>query len=247
MRQDPKPVSRQTGPQPGFARETRRLHHRLVRKAECTPVRSDHDASASGIIELLKRGHADLGRHVNRLHEPAWLVGAYRKNGHVERTEPLRYLAEFRMKSRVSREVDPGIVVEPDGPSAPQRRVSVPWVASGEMLGRRTSNAHLRSVMVFPPVELIHVTGSAIPQEASNAKRRKPSHTGKTLDQPTHRRIVEMVVVIMGDESDINRREIVETHRRRHQPARARKCNRRYAVGPYRIGEDVHPATLQQK
>src|SRR4051794_3455408 len=56
-----------------------------------------------------------------------------------------------------------------------------------------------------------------------------------------------MVVVIVADEHDVDRRQIAETDARRAMPLRPDVRRRRAALRPDRIGEDVEVVCLQQR
>ena len=65
--------------------------------------------------------------------------------------------------------------------------------------------------------------------------------------QPANGRHIEMIVVIVRDDHDVHRRQILECQRGRREPLRARERERARALRPLRIREDVHAVELNQQ
>src|SRR5207248_2652918 len=58
---------------------------------------------------------------------------------------------------------------------------------------------------------------------------------------------IEMIVVIVADEREIDRWQVFEAKARRAVAAGTGEADRRGALGPDRIGEDVDPVELQER
>src|SRR6266851_2287968 len=69
----------------------------VVGKLECTMM----DSNARMRTEYLVRSDRLRGIHVNRRHEPPWIVGADRQQRETRRTEPLANLPEMITESGV--------------------------------------------------------------------------------------------------------------------------------------------------
>ena len=65
-------------------------------------------ADTLGRFEIQVRLHRLRRIHVNGLHEPAWLVGADRQKGQIDRAEPFSNVAEEARIRRVAGEIDTG-------------------------------------------------------------------------------------------------------------------------------------------
>jgi hypothetical protein len=66
---------------------------------------------------------------------------------------------------------------------------------------------------------------------------------GEALD----RRDVQVVVVIVRDQHDVDRRQILERQAGPRDPARAGERQRARALRPVGIGQDVHAVELEQQ
>ena len=76
------------------------------------------------------------------------------------------------------------------------------------------------------------------PQQSPIAERRDHQRTRAALERP-QRAQVAVVVVIVAEQHDRDRRQVVETHRRRADPARADERQRAGAFRVHRIGQQI--------
>jgi hypothetical protein len=101
--------------------------------------------------------------------------------------------------------------------------------------------------VLAPPVELGHISGAALSKKVSHTKRGEPFYPGKAIGQTPYCRIIEMIVVIVGDKREVDRRKILKNNAGGNEPMRTRKRNRRGTVRPDRVGKDIHTATLNKE
>ena len=78
---------------------------------------------------------------------------------------------------------------------------------------------------------------------AQRGDEMRPMLAGETLEGAE----IHMVVVIMGDQHDINRRQIGEGNARLVDPPRAEQAERAGTAGPDRIDQQVQPGQLNKK
>ncbi len=151
------------------------------------------------------RAHGLLGIHVHRGHEPARLVCADRHQRDVDRRHALTDVGEVRRVAGIANEVerDP---VDAHDVAAPQRPVAVPRRARGEVLRRHARDLRRTHFRGLPPVELVDVLAPSSPRghHAPQAKRRDER---RTVADSTERRRLEMIVVVVTDEHEIDRRQ----------------------------------------
>ena len=96
--------------------------------------------------------------------------------------------------------------------------------------------------MRFPPIELDDTLGSHAPGFEVHPGPQRCDERHVELGELTDSRIVEMVVVIVRDDHEIERRHCAQKHRHRLEPLGAKKPQRRRARSPHRIGE--HPKAV---
>ena len=126
----------------------------------------------------------------------------------------------------------------PDDQRRPQRRVAVLQAAAGEVLRRRGRDRQVGAGqrVRFPPVEL----GDALCRHApgfevrADAERGDEGHVAPR--QFANRRVVEVIVVIVGDEHQVHRRQCAQRNRAPagSASARAAATARRAAPRPGR-------------
>ena len=134
-----------------------RLVQTFSRELEGAKVHPD----AHRDLEIDVRLHR-LGRiHVNRLHEPARLVGANWQECQIDCAERAANLVKETSVARVACEVDPAISGR-EQESAPQGAIAIERAAGGEMLRRRQRDGHWRLRAGLPPIEFL---------DASDARR----------------------------------------------------------------------------
>ena len=109
-----------------------------------------------------------------------------------------------------------------------------------------TLRPRVRQPVRFPPVELDDALGRHAPalEVRADAERRDERHVG--LGERADGRVVEVVVVIVRDDHQVERRQRLERHRHRLEALRAGEPQRRGARSPHRIGQHAHAVDLDQ-
>lgn len=168
----------------------------------------DEPARTPGILrdDVDVSRHGFIRRHVYRLHEPARIVGAYRKKSCVEWPQSSRDLAEFRMPPRVAREENDAIACA-DCPAAPEGRVPVVGASAGEVLCRGTGDVEIVRAHALPPVQLGLDRRAASAEPGADTERGDELRVPMPSDYAPDRRDVEMVVVIVRQQHEIDRRQ----------------------------------------
>ena len=110
----------------------RRLVNALRRQLERPEVH--RDALRRFQIQMCLHGFGWI--HVNRLHEPAGLIGTDRQQREIDRTESPPNVAEKAGVGRVTGEKDADIIRRQDK-TTPQGTVLVEWRSRREMMRRR--------------------------------------------------------------------------------------------------------------
>jgi hypothetical protein len=133
-----------------------------------------------------------------------------------------------------------------DHEPAPQRPVSVEGAAAREVTrGHRGHRHALPDLYRLPPVEVSR-SGHPLPLE----ERRVPEadeHGRRTRGgEPSQRRDVHVVVVVVADEHRVERRQILEPDARRTMPPRPDPRERRDAVRPHRSVSTLTAVHLDQ-
>src|SRR6266849_4984456 len=183
------------------------------------------------------RAHG-LGRFdVCVTHEPSRQVRSDRKKRDANGLAAPRDLLEVISPSRVAREIDVA-GARRDHESTPQISIPIRHAARGKMLCRNDSDRTL----ALPPVQLRGHDAVTLHQGCV-AEGSDDLRAGQTLQ----RRHVEMIVMIVADQNDVDGRKVLEANSRRSMTFWAGKAERRNALGPHRIGEDVHPINLNER
>ena len=98
----------------------------------------------------------------------------------------------------------------------------------------------------FPPIEL----GDPVCRHAPRFEMRADAERGDkrhvTPCQLANGRVVEMIVVIVGDEHHVHGRQCAERNRDRLEAFRTREPGRRRARSPDRVGQYAQPVDLDQ-
>ena len=125
--------------------------------------------------------------------------------------------------------------------------MSIAQYACSPMPRRHMRDGHVAMAIAVPPVQLDHIAKTEIRDQIKNVlrhndgRRRAPKLPG-VLDQRSQRWPVQVIEVRMGDEHQINRRQIADPHSRLAQSFQDKKPARE--VG---IDDDVLAAHLQEK
>src|ERR1700733_6644510 len=132
----------------------------------------------------------------------------------------------------------------------PQRLKPVEHPPPGKMPRRRRRNLQPIYSDTLRPIQLCYLLGlDAEPaQHLAYPKRRHPPRPARRLQlrQPPNRLLPQMVVVVMGHQHHIHRRQILQSHRRGKKSFWAGPLARRSPLIPYRIDQHLHPIDLNQ-
>ena len=207
--------------------------------------RAEVHADALGPSEIDVRLHRLLRIHVHGLHEPARLVGADGHQGQVERTEPPADVAEERAIRGVAGEVDPR-AGRLDHESAPQRTIAI------EAARAEKCWAGVSVIGTGARFECCHQSSSSMRWKPVDAtSRRLPSgviSSGIELRGEHRERVqVAMVVVVVAEQHDRDRRQVVEPDRRLPHALRSEAIERAGPLRIHRVGEDVAERGLDQE
>jgi len=114
------------------------------------------------------------------------------------------------------------------------------------VLGRRADHRQSLDRHRFPPVELHRVGDAAIGEPGLDAE----GHDEQRVElpgQPADGRLVEMVIVVVGDQDEVDGGQVVEGDAGRGVAAHADEAAERPApLGPGRIGQEGHAIELDQ-
>ncbi len=224
----------------GLAQPPLRRIDALIRQLERAVV--DRDAGLGG--QDLVGSNRLLGRHVNRRHEPARLVGSDRQQRQARRSEPLADLREMVAEGRVSREINDAAGGF-DHVAAPQSPIAVEDSARGKMHRGDAVDGGSRDRQRIAPIEFVHGTDAVGPQQTGHAKRNDELGLAARAE-PAQGGEIQMIVVIVAEEHDIDAGKIFATHPRLAAAARTDPGERTCPLRPDRIGQDVKPALLEQ-
>ncbi len=166
------------------------------------------------------------------------------KRREIEWPEPLGDLAEAVEVAGVAAEIEaPGR--SHDGPGGPEPRIGVPEATLGEVLRRRAHNPEPAVLEGLPPVELHHARQALAAEPGLEAER---DHEERIVGgpEPLHGVEIQVIEMVVRDDHEVNRRQVLEREARRLEPPRPRPRDRARARAPVRIREQVDPVELQQ-
>lgn len=130
-------------------------------------------------------------------------------------------------------------------PSAPQRAVSIKQATRREMLRGYAVDNNLAKGLMLPPVQL-HDGMKAEPLEPHCNPEWTVDRRGIAPSESAQRSGIQMVVVIVADQYDVDRRQVFKTNPGCAMPARTCELHRTGAIAPDRICDDIEFADLQQ-
>ena len=193
--------------------------------------------------------HGLLGAHVHGAHEPARLVGPDREQGRVERPEPPADRAELGVVARIAGEEHPPSP-RLHAPAAPQPPVAVEEATRGEVACRRAGDpdrgaSHLL-LDVLPPVQLSRSLDPPARHELGQADGHDPARRRLQANQAPDGVGVQVVVVVVGDEDQVQRRQLGQIEGRGHPAHGPGESDRRGSTAPDGIGEHVDGPELEQ-
>src|SRR5467141_834454 len=153
------------------------------------------------------------------------------------------------MIARITREIHALAVRAYERKAAPERVTAVAEPAAAEVLRRCGPDSDRPDLFLAPPVELGDRVGrnTALLDERRKTQRHDPRRLRMRPRQASHRIGVEMVVVVVRLHHDIQRGQVVERDPWRHPAARAGKWNRRCALAPHGVGENVETVELDEQ
>jgi hypothetical protein len=189
--------------------------------------------------DLKVGGNRVLGTHMHWLHEPARLISADGENHRIEGSKVTSNLAELGVKTGVTGKEN-SMAADADDPPAPKGCISVPWITPGEMLRWSAPCRYRVRLTNLPPVHLHDVGGASFFQKITDAEGDKPFRARKSRNNATHCLVIEMIVVVVGDENGVDGRELIEAYTRRRVSPRSGKLNRGSPFAPDRIGKDAY-------
>ena len=191
--------------------------------------------------------HGVVGVHVVVAHKPARGVGANRQGGKAQRAEALVDQFEFRPQATVT-----GKQHRPFGrvehKAQPQAAVGVVAGACRPVLHGHGMQAELLvQRQALPPVQLDDIGEAALANQPAIAQTCDHLGQREALGQLAQAEQVEVVVVVVADQNQVNRRQLVEAQAGRVITLRADKFERAGAFAPQRVGEDVQAVLLDQQ
>jgi hypothetical protein len=95
-----------------------------------------------------------------------------------------------------------------------------------------------------PPVQFGHRTDVARIEPGLQAERHENAGLLACRDQARDRRIAQVVVVVVGDQDEVDRRQFARHQRRGHHARRTKAAVRPREAGQGRIGQDVQTGHL---
>ena len=134
-------------------------------------------------------------------------------------------------------------------PAAPQRAIPAPGRATAEMPRRRARDGQSQVVcrLAIPPAVLADRRRAEPPQLAADTDRRHPPDIRVAPNDASQRAAIEVVVVIVREDHEVQRRQVVERDARSDPAPRSRETERRGALAPHRIRQHVERSQLQQR
>ena len=133
-----------------------------------------------------------------------------------------------------------------DHEARPERAIPIEEPAPRKVLRRDGGHPDsLANAGGFPPVELVDVARS--PSDEHGPVGERHEDPGAVLGRETiERRDVQVIVVVMADERDVDRRKLLPCQTRGVDALRSREGDRARALRPDRIGQDVQPVHLDE-
>src|SRR5580698_7680363 len=185
-----------------------------------------------------------FGAHVHGAHEPSWAVGPDGQKCQTRCREACRYFRKMGTETCISGEENASVRIF-DLPSAPQRSVSIEQATRRKMLRGNAVDNNLTKGLMLPPVQLHDGMKTEPPEPRCNAQR-TVDRGGVAPFEPAQRSGIQMVVVIVAEQNDVDRRQVFKTNPGCAMPARPCELHRTGAIAPDRICDDIEFADLQQ-
>ena len=178
-------------------------------------------------------------------------AGSYAPTGSSTRskgTEAPGDLRELRVPGGVAGE-EHRAAARLQHPAAPERAIAAPRRATAEMPGRSARDGQSQVVcrLAIPPAVFADRCRAEPSQLAAHTDRRHPAGLRVAPDNATQRAAIEVVVVIVREDDEVQRRQVVERDARADPAPRPRETDRRCALAPHRIRQHVERSQLQQR
>ena len=129
--------------------------------------------------------------------------------------------------------------------AAPQRPIGVAQPPSAPVLGGGQVNAKVANLGTLPPVEFGHVGNVAGVKPGLQAERNKDFRLLAGRHHCLQGRAAEVIVVVVGNQQNIDRGQGAGRQRCLHHPPRAEATKRTRKRRQGRIGQDIQPIHLQ--
>lgn len=131
--------------------------------------------------------------------------------------------------------------------TSPEGLVAVPQYACRKVLRRNQRDRHLRrETDRLPPVALLHCGDARAANEIEIAQRYNRARDA-LFRETTQRRKIQVVIMVVGDQHDVNRRQLLKANARVLTPPGAGPGDRAAPFGPDGVGQDVEAVHLDQK
>src|SRR5882757_4466196 len=178
-------------------------------------------------------------------HEPAWLVGTNRQECQIHASDPFANVAEVFPVTRIARKIDLW-AARAQEESAPKGAIAVTRATTRPVLCRGEGNCRVPRFHALPPVELVHrvqaelLEKSSVPEAGDESRRVHFLETQECFD-------IEVVVVIVRDEHQMDRWQLLKRKAGITDAFRADATERTGALRINRIGQYIEARELQQK
>src|ERR1700688_4862678 len=183
--------------------------------------------------------------HVNPLHKPSWLVGAYRNQGKIHRTKAIRDLLEMTRICGVPAEVN-FLSIDVQNVASPKTLVRVEKAATGEMLSR--GERDFQTIAYFhrlPPIQFKDMFRAKGFDLFLISKGNKNQWL-KAVNESPKRCEIHVIVVVMTDKDNINVRKIIKRNSGLSGSFRANRGERADTFTPNGICQNVVTVKLKK-
>src|SRR4051812_40728720 len=123
------------------------------------------------------------------------------------------------MKRGVARKVNVPTARAAERETTPQRLTAVAETARAEVQRGCGGDAKRLDRVFLPPIQLRDQTCATLADERSDPERHDPGRRWMRVGEPANRRVVQMVVVVVRQEDDVERRQFIERDAGRHPAA----------------------------
>lgn len=196
-------------------------------------------------LEFPVRPHGLAGRHVPRRHRLARMHRGDRQQGEAKWAESLADGRKEFAEASIAGEVDAARAAL-DHESEPERAPLVVDPPRGPVLGGHTNDTHAwRERGGLPPIDVLRAGDTLAPKKRGVAETRDDSRMERR-DEPPKRRHVHVVVMVVAQEYNIDRRKVLELYAWRPMTLRAVPTQRARTFRPYGVRKDIEAVHLDQ-